>query len=585
MASKIQIILEAKNKLGAALGAAQSQLGKFGASVRSAFSKLSVALLGTSVSIVGVATAAVRSLAKQRQSELALIAANRSLGDSFAGVIDAEKTMASEIQKATGIGDEEVLSWMARLRALGVARSKLGEATKAIIALKQAGQEEEAATKAVAMAYGGNWTALARLVPAIREAGTQQEKMAALMKFSSEGMARQSESLKTLPGAWDALKGSVGDFLETLGAKIMNVDFAAEALIKARDVVDGFSKSVAGSGGWLQSFSDGWDILGVKMGAAFAPMRALLKAMKEGSGLAGFGEAMREDAARTEALMRTLDKERADRSTSAAKAEEEKKRLAAEAEMAALVEDNKQAMDAIAKAYEEAYDDKAKKARQSAFDEAEKLNAQEMEDAEALQKPIEELRKELAKLKDEQFAEEDKVGAEREKRKLEALEKQAEAKKEIEKMTVAERLANDRANNALVDAAANAKQAHEDALAVLEKQIEAKREQARMTVAERLEKAKQAKEDAKREKKEKERFERIVGKRATKLSKADLEFMAAFGEGKKAVQDLRNLEEKAQTIRNRAVEAANAKALSDLAKIRVAVNNTETKLAQLLQLQ
>lgn len=68
--------------------------------------------------------------------------------------------------------------------------------------------------RAVARAVEGDYTAFNELIPAVKQATTAEEKLAAINRALSAGYAQQQANLGTVGGAWAALKGRLGDAQE-----------------------------------------------------------------------------------------------------------------------------------------------------------------------------------------------------------------------------------------------------------------------------------------------------------------------------------------------------------------------------------
>ena len=55
-----------------------------------------------------------------------------------------------------------------------------------------------------------------RMIPALRNAKTEEEKVAAVNKVLAAGYEQQKANLNTVGGAWEALKGRIGDAREDI---------------------------------------------------------------------------------------------------------------------------------------------------------------------------------------------------------------------------------------------------------------------------------------------------------------------------------------------------------------------------------
>lgn len=180
--------------------------------------------------------------------------------------------LANAIQDETGASDEAVKANIAMLTTMGVTTDKMGEAARAVQALSALNFEGSQAAKAVALAMEGNMLGFQRMIPALRNATTETEKVEAVNKVLAAGYAQQKANLNTVGGAWEALKGRIGDAREDIVGAI----FEGLALGKT---FDGMQAAV---GRFLKSdtFKDFTDRL--KSGAAY--VKQIIEAMSVDGG-------------------------------------------------------------------------------------------------------------------------------------------------------------------------------------------------------------------------------------------------------------------------------------------------------------
>jgi hypothetical protein len=257
---EVSVIIRAKNAMAAGLSSAGAALKNFGQSAARIGAAFAKAFLVAGTAIVGFGVKAVQAFSVQEKAEKEAEAALRAWGDEVDGNMKKIKAFASAIQNETGIADENTIARAAKLRMLGVEADALEAATKATIALGKAGMGEEQAIKAVAMARNGNFAALNRYIPALRNAATEEEKAQILNDFLTKGFAAQKEELDTVGGKWNALKGRMGDFMEVVGGAIANTGALTGALDKAGDAVQRMGAKLQewiegdGINRWIQTF-------------------------------------------------------------------------------------------------------------------------------------------------------------------------------------------------------------------------------------------------------------------------------------------------------------------------------------------
>lgn len=245
MARELTILLRVKNAMQIGLAKGYASLQQFGKSAMRIGKFFATSFLAAGASIAGFAAKALSSYAESETAQNSMAAAFRAFGEEVD--VNTARVLASAkaIQSETGVSDEAVVSMAARLRMLGVQSSKLDEATRATIGLKAAGMEEEAAAKALALAYSGNYTQLGRYIPALRNANTESEKAAILADFVARGYSQQQAKLETVAGQWGLLKERVGDVWEEVGRAIEQNGALTKVLSLAGDAVKKFGERVA----------------------------------------------------------------------------------------------------------------------------------------------------------------------------------------------------------------------------------------------------------------------------------------------------------------------------------------------------
>jgi len=242
---EISILIRAKNAMAAGLSSAGRSLQAFGSSVLRIGKFFVKAFLGAGAAVVGFATKAIAAYAVQEAAERSLAAAMTAHGEAGKAILPALNKIAAAIQDETGASDESTLAGMAKMRMLGVQTSKLGEAAKAVVALKGLGLEEAAAQKAVAMAMQGSYDMLNRYVPALRSATSEEEKARIVNELFANGYEQQAAILDTVSGQWRLLKGRVGDLWEVIGGAIVQNDTLMLGIKRAGEAVKEFGNKIA----------------------------------------------------------------------------------------------------------------------------------------------------------------------------------------------------------------------------------------------------------------------------------------------------------------------------------------------------
>lgn len=201
------------------------------------------------------------------RANVMLDAALRGTGQYTDALSRKMKDLAGAIQDETGASDEAVKANIAMLTTMGVTTDKMGEAARAVQALSALNFEGSMAAKAVALAMEGNMMGFQRMIPALRNAKTEAEKVAAVNKVLAAGYEQQKANLNTVGGAWEALKGRIGDAREDIVGAI----FEGLALGKT------FDSMQAAVGRFLQS--DTFNDFTERLKSAAAHVRQIVKAM------------------------------------------------------------------------------------------------------------------------------------------------------------------------------------------------------------------------------------------------------------------------------------------------------------------
>jgi hypothetical protein len=104
----------------------------------------------------------------------------------------------------------------------------------------------------MANALEGNFEALQRVIPELKNATTEAEKMQIANDFLERGYKQQTEQLDTIQGSYDALKGRMGDAWEEVGKGIAQSGELTKAIQWAGEKVKAFGQAISdwiGNGG------------------------------------------------------------------------------------------------------------------------------------------------------------------------------------------------------------------------------------------------------------------------------------------------------------------------------------------------
>jgi hypothetical protein len=228
VSNEITIIVKAKNMLAAGLKSATSDmhvLGKTADKVAgqmiNGFKMVAGAVIAAGAAILSAGTVAVKAYAESEAAERNLASAIAGHGGAVDALLPKYKALADEISRKTGMDDEQILGLETLLTNMGVTTAEMEKATKGAIGLSKAlGMDQTAAAKAAALALDGNYTALAKYIPALKTATTDSEKAAIVQQAMASGYAAEEAALTTLGGRYRELTTTTGNFLESIGQVI-----------------------------------------------------------------------------------------------------------------------------------------------------------------------------------------------------------------------------------------------------------------------------------------------------------------------------------------------------------------------------
>jgi hypothetical protein len=118
----------------------------------------------------------------------------------------------------TGVEGDQVKSLVALAFNLGISSNKMKEVVQGAIGLSAMyGGSLESSVDAISKAYQGNWKAIDGMIPAIKNLGTEQEKMIALQDMMAKGFKISTDAMKGATGQIITAKNDWKDFKESVG--------------------------------------------------------------------------------------------------------------------------------------------------------------------------------------------------------------------------------------------------------------------------------------------------------------------------------------------------------------------------------
>ena len=182
---------------------------------------------------------------ESEEAEASLAAALQATGRARDGMLPGLLKYAEDIQKTTVYEDDAVKTALALMTQLTNLDEKgLKRAMNGAVGLASVMKMDlQSATRAVAQGYEGNFIALGRMIPEIRNAKTETEKYAAMEKALAEMHGQAEAKARTFAGGLKQLGNMWGEVKETAGGAITNNESVRKGLKEVKTEVDNLAKS------------------------------------------------------------------------------------------------------------------------------------------------------------------------------------------------------------------------------------------------------------------------------------------------------------------------------------------------------
>jgi len=142
-------------------------------------------------------------------------------GENLDEVIPKYNQLASDIQELTVVSDDAALEMIALAQSMGVASSDMDEVIQGAVGISRTfGMNTNQAIRAVTNAMNGNFQQLQRYVPAIRDADTEAEKLAATQELMANSFEQAQAETDTYLGQLAQMENAFSDVREEMGATI-----------------------------------------------------------------------------------------------------------------------------------------------------------------------------------------------------------------------------------------------------------------------------------------------------------------------------------------------------------------------------
>ena len=211
-------------KLGGGAGAAGKEAGILGGKISGLLPTFTAASIAADVIRSGFhllkneLKTTIAAAIEAENVDRALESALQITGQAAGGAAKHFKDYASALQKKTVYDDEAIKSAQALMIQMGLSVSVMDEATRATVGLASVFHMDlEAAARAVAQGFEGNYRTLGMLIPQVRTATTDAEKHAAMIQGLADYYGRATAEVGTFGGQLKQAKSAWGELKETIG--------------------------------------------------------------------------------------------------------------------------------------------------------------------------------------------------------------------------------------------------------------------------------------------------------------------------------------------------------------------------------
>ena len=241
--------LESLNKIQDSLGELNKKLGIVSDSTSSlnnvctgAMMNIGAKMSDLALKFPSFATAAIQAFGQQEAAVQKLAAAIRSQGGNVSEVLPIMSSFASEMQRITTYGDEQVLAMQSMATAMGVSADQMNLCIQGAIGLTNVyGIGLNEAVRAAAAVVQGKTEKLNELIPALSKCKSETEKYALAEKAMKDGFAQAKAEAETTAGKLKQAANAWGDLAEVAGGTFAPV--AVDVANALKFICEWFSKN------------------------------------------------------------------------------------------------------------------------------------------------------------------------------------------------------------------------------------------------------------------------------------------------------------------------------------------------------
>ena len=214
----LEQVQKALDEINGRVGVLSESTGKMESVMTGAMMNIGAQLSNLAMKVPSFAAVTIQAFGRQEAAVQKVSEAIRAQGGRVSEVLPIMQNLASEIQRITTYGDEQVLEMQAMASAMGVNAAQMEGAIRTAIGLSTAlGMDVMTATKAASAAVQGKTTALQEYIPALSKCKTEAEKLAEVQKLAASGFAQAEAGVDTLDGRLKQCANAWGDLQEVIG--------------------------------------------------------------------------------------------------------------------------------------------------------------------------------------------------------------------------------------------------------------------------------------------------------------------------------------------------------------------------------
>ena len=211
-------VVDELNNIGNQAETLSKRLSATDAVIEGAFYHIGAKITDMATQLPSAIKTTIQAFGRQEMAVQKVASAIRSQGGSVSEVLPIMQSLASEIQRITTYGDEQVLEMQSLAAAMGITSSQMSEVVQNAIGLSSAlGMDVMTATKAASAAIQGKTTALQEYIPSLIKCKSEAEKLATVQRLAAGGFEQARDRVDTLDGKLKQAANAWGDLQEVVG--------------------------------------------------------------------------------------------------------------------------------------------------------------------------------------------------------------------------------------------------------------------------------------------------------------------------------------------------------------------------------